>query len=315
MTFFWIILLLMIVQPTDQVVYTCNSSATCGCSSNPVSISRIVGGEDAGISTWSWAVSILISDGPICGGSIMSNSWVITAAHCVDNRFASSVIIYAGSNNRLFGTQNRTVSEIILHPHYNSSNYVNDIALLKLTSPLNMSDDHVSRICMPLVSSLTLASDEWPVVNTTVVVVGWGRLSEGGSLSTNLQQVTLQTIAYLAPTCASLIEDKNTQLCAGVPGHTKDACDGDSGGPLMMFASSNQWVLVGLVSNGIGCARPSYAGLYTRVAIYKDWIKSYTNDSYWLAMEPHANTISMSTAHLFIVVELISSLLFRSWTM
>lgn len=59
-----------------------------------------------------------------------------------------------------------------------------------------------------------------------------------------------------------------------------DACQGDSGGPLMMFTLSNQWVLVGLVSNGIGCARPNYMGVYTRVAFYTEWIRTNTNDAF-----------------------------------
>ncbi|CAF2518121.1 unnamed protein product [Rotaria sp. Silwood2] len=311
MTFFCIIFLLATVQPTYQVLYSCNSSVACGCSSSPVSISRIVGGEDAGASAWSWAVSISIDGDYLCGGSIISNSWIITAAHCVENSLASSVTIYAGSNNRWSGIQNRTVSQIIIHPYYNSHTFTNDIALLKLTSPLNMSDDHLSRICMPLISSAILASGKWPVANTIVVAVGWGRLSEGGSFPTSLQQVTLQTIDYLVSTCASMIEDKRTQFCAGAPGYIKDTCQGDSGGPLMMFTTSNQWVLVGLTSSGIGCARSSYSGLYTRVAVYKDWIISYTNDSFWLAMGSHANTVSIPIGHLFFFLGLISLLTFH----
>ncbi|CAF4010081.1 unnamed protein product [Rotaria sordida] len=311
MTFFWIVLLLTITQPTYQVLYSCNSSVACGCSSNPVSIGRIVGGEAAGVSTWSWTVSILIGNGYLCGGSIMSNSWIITAAHCVDTGFDLSVTIYAGSNKQWFGTQVRTVSQIILHPYYNKTTFINDIALLKLASPLNMSDHNVNRICMPLVSSTILASVQWPAVDTTVVAVGWGRLSEGGSSATSLQQVTLQTIDYLASTCTSVISDEKVQFCAGVPGNTKDACQGDSGGPLMMFTSSNQWVLVGLTSSGIGCARARYSGIYTRVAVYKDWIQSYTNDSYWLVMKSHANMIPRSTVILFFFHGLIPLVIFR----
>ena len=98
-------------------------------------------------------------------------------------------------------------------------------------------------------------------------------------MPTTLQQVTVQTVAYTASTCSPLIDDWHTQLCAGVSGGGKDTCQGDSGGPLMMFTSSNQWVLIGLTSNGIGCAEALYSGVYTRVAAFQDWINGYTNGS------------------------------------
>ncbi len=119
-------------------------------------------------------------------------------------------------------------------------------------------------------------------------------MSEGGSLPTTLQQVTLQTVAYNASTCMSEITDWHVQLCAGVSGGGKgyshlfpyislynllsllflDTCQGDSGGPLMMFSSNNQWVLVGATSNGIGCAEAAYSGVYTRIAAFEGWINS-----------------------------------------
>ncbi|CAF3219931.1 unnamed protein product, partial [Rotaria sp. Silwood2] len=140
---FSIIILLYLIQPSYQVVYACNSKAVCGCSLNPVSITRIVGGENAGEASWGWAVSISINETFLCGGSILSSSWIITAAHCVENFKASQFIIYAGSTLLWSGTQTRTVSKILVHPRYNSSVYVNDISLLKFSSPLDMRDPHV----------------------------------------------------------------------------------------------------------------------------------------------------------------------------
>jgi hypothetical protein len=121
-------------------------------------------------------------------------------------------------------------------------------------------------------------------------------LSQGGSLPTNLQQVTLQTVAYNAPTCIPSMSNWQVQLCAGVPGGGKgysqlfflylsafiiffliDTCQGDSGGPLMMFSSTNQWILIGLTSSGIGCASANYSGLYTRVAAFQSWISATMN--------------------------------------
>ncbi|CAF4002344.1 unnamed protein product [Rotaria sp. Silwood2] len=274
---FFILILLIIIRSTHQTVYTCSASVPCGCSTNSATVSRIVGGETASSGTWGWAVSISISNTYLCGGSIISSSWVITAAHCVHNRVASQVTIYAGSNTRWSGTQTRTVSKILIHPRYNSSVYVNDIALLKFASPLDMSDPYVSSICLPSVSQTTLSAGEWPSVGTNVVAVGWGTLNEGGSLPSTLQQVTVQTVDYRASTCNRTMTDWHVQFCAGVSGG--DTCQGDSGGPLMMFNASNQWVLVGLTSSGIGCARAEYSGMYTRVAAYQDWIELAKNIS------------------------------------
>lgn len=80
-----------------------------------------------------------------------------------------------------------------------------------------------------------------------------------------------------------------------------DTCQGDSGGPLMVFTPNHQWVLVGLTSFGYGCARPDYAGVYTRVSMYQNWIQSHTDGSRWITITySHANSIFISIP-LFIV--------------
>lgn len=167
-SWFLVILLLSVVNLSHQAVYSCDTTASCGCSSQPVSTSRIVGGETATAGTWSWAVSISIAGTYLCGGSIISSSWVITAAHCVHAFTASPITIYAGSLQRFVGTQTRTASRVIVHSSYNPSTYDNDIALLQLASPLNMSDPYVRTICLPSVSSAILAAGEWPSAATTV---------------------------------------------------------------------------------------------------------------------------------------------------
>ncbi|CAF1576171.1 unnamed protein product [Adineta ricciae] len=297
-----VVLLHITVGSNAQTVYSCNASAACGCSKNSAILSRIVGGEAANASTWGWAVSISIDNNYLCGGSIISSSWILTAAHCVNGYAASKVTIYAGSTRRWVGSQTRIVSQIIIHSSYDTDTYENDIALLKLGTALTMSDTAISTICLPSVSSATLAAGEWPAAGTTVVAVGWGTLSEGGALPSTLQQVTLQTISYQASSCSSSITDSRTQLCAGVSGGGKDTCQGDSGGPLVMFSSSKQWVLVGLTSNGIGCAQANYAGIYTRVAAYEDWLN--------IAMSSSNRLTQRKTKSLLFFLSLFLSVLF-----
>ena len=169
---FCAVVLLVILQPSHQYTYSCNSSAACGCSSNPASLSRIVGGESAGTSTWGWAVSLSITEGSgtaLCGGAILSSSWIITAAHCMAGIAASEVTVYAGSNVRYNG-QSRVASRVIVHPGYVSRTKVNDIALLQLSAPLAMTTD-VTTICIPSVLSSTLIDGEWPPADLTVCYI------------------------------------------------------------------------------------------------------------------------------------------------
>ncbi|CAF0891926.1 unnamed protein product [Adineta ricciae] len=301
--FFYVLIFLTLTHSTRQTEYPCNSSSICGCSSNEVITSRIVGGENASIGTWGWTVSLLINNYLLCSGSIISDSWIITAAHCVYQYLQSPIIVYAGSNFLWFGTQNRTVIQKIVHPEFDSVKFLNDIALLKLSSPLDMSDGNISAICLPSVKKSTLNSGEWPVSNQSVVTVGWGRLSYGGHLPDRLQQVTLQTINSGISNCRLLIVNTTVQFCAGAGNGTKDACQGDSGGPLMLYSSlTKQWILVGLTSSGYRCAMAGYSGIYTRVAVFKDWIESYTNESYWVEMDDssHADYTFPSMKHIFL---------------
>lgn len=266
-----------VIRSSHQTVYSCNLNASCGCSRNSTTVSRIVGGEPANSSTWTWAVSISIANSYLCGGSIISPTFVITAAHCVYGYQESPITVYAGSTVRWSGTQSRTVSEVFVHAGFESTTYVNDIALLKLDSPLDITDPNLGLLCLPSVNQSILSNSEWPPVGTNVVAIGWGRLSESGSLPTRLQQVTLEIVDHEASTCTPVIGDWRFQLCAGVPGGGKDSCQGDSGGPLMMMLG-DRWTLIGLVSSGIGCARPEYAGVYSRVAAYENWINSKLYD-------------------------------------
>ena len=86
-----VLLILSIVTSTQQYVYSCNATATCGCSNHTASMTRIVGGEPAGTSTWGWTVSILISPSGLCDGAIVSSTWIMSAAHCFVHTNASNM--------------------------------------------------------------------------------------------------------------------------------------------------------------------------------------------------------------------------------
>ena len=168
MNYLLVLVLLMVIRISQQTLYSCDSSVTCGCSSNAAAVNRIAGGEASANGTWGWAVSLSIRGNDRCGGSIISSSWILTAARCVSDVSASQVTVSAGSTKVWMGTQTRDTSRIVVHPGYNSDSNLYDIALLQLATPLVMNDPNVAAICLPSVNLAMLAAGEWPPANTSV---------------------------------------------------------------------------------------------------------------------------------------------------
>lgn len=160
-----------IIHQSSSTSYSCNSQAACGCSSSSVTVNRIVGGENATKAAWGWAASISIAGTYFCGGSVLSKSWIITAAHCVHGYTASQITVYVGSILRWSGTQSQVAAEINVHSGYDSVTYANDIALIRLTSPLALPDPDIVPICIPSVNAQTLSNTEWPKDSTTVRII------------------------------------------------------------------------------------------------------------------------------------------------
>ncbi|TDG43941.1 hypothetical protein AWZ03_009638 [Drosophila navojoa] len=198
-----------------------------------------------------------------CGGSILTKDTIITAAHCVIGSVASQFKVVAGTSRRN-GSDGIIVSvdEIVMHENYNPDNLDNDVALLRLSSPL------------PL-NNFTMRAIELPTEPTTdgaiSTVSGWGTTQSGGTPSDQLRAVDV-------PIVSNKVCDEDYgggritagMLCAGVRGQGgKDACQGDSGGPLIV---KNK--LQGVVSWGRSCALPTHPGVYANVFHYVDWIKS-----------------------------------------
>jgi secreted trypsin-like serine protease len=158
---------------SSQTIYNCASNATCGCSENSAVLTKIVGGEAAASQTWGWAASLRYSstNSHFCGGSIISESHILTAAHCgAAVSSPSSISVYIGSIYLSAAVQVRAVSVINIHPDYSSTTYVNDICILKLSSPLNLDQAGVNIVCLPDVSPTVLANEEYPPPNTNVMI-------------------------------------------------------------------------------------------------------------------------------------------------
>jgi len=203
-------------------------------------------------------------------GSKEESDIVVTAAHCVYDGF-SGVTVTAGAHNFRAppsGQQRVNGVKTVYHPQYNPQTTLNDIAVIKLEKPIKFSDT-VQPICLP-------ATGEKVADGAQAVVAGWGLTKEGGYDTSNiLLQVGVPVIG--SSDCARSYSsqgiriDANAMLCAGLKQGGKDSCQGDSGGPFVL-KSGDKYVLQGVVSFGIGCARPGLPGVYARVSNYISWL-------------------------------------------
>lgn len=168
--------------------------------------------------------------------------------------------VVAGSNKLNSGGITYQLSQIITNENYDDEDIVNDVALLRTSTPIDFSNPNVSAVALPQGS---------PVANLDVILAGWGTLQNGGSVPNNLQFLNLRTISYAD--CQARLSPNpvfESQVCAFTAAG-QGACHGDSGGPLV--STSN--VLVGLVSWGIPCGR-GYPDVYTSVFSFLDWINA-----------------------------------------
>jgi secreted trypsin-like serine protease len=235
---------------------------------------KITGGSDAVISDFPWQVYLEAGDFT-CGGSIIGENWIITAAHCTKNDNngtipASNMDVIAGANNPRNNTQGKkyNVSEVIVHEGYDSNTLNNDIALLKLTEPIN----YLNATPIKLISSVDVnAGAADPGVMSWVTGYGITRVSPETYPST-LQMVRLPIVSNSQ---ASVVWQSiaATDLMAGYLNGNKDACSGDSGGPLVVPVSGG-YKLAGLVS--WGSSNCNTYGAYTRLSLFESWITAKT---------------------------------------
>ena len=232
----------------------------------------IVGGEEVDPACpdckYDFMVSLQTNSGyHFCGGALVREDWVITAAHCVQGDSPSQVKVKIGLHN-VNGTQGsitRSVSQIIIHPSYSSWSLNNDYAILRLSQPVTNFE--------PIQLVTDTSHDEEPVMATTM---GWGATQSGGWGSNILLEVDVP----IDDSCGNYSNSDitNNMVCAGYGGGGYDACQGDSGGPLIMTNSDGEYELIGIVSWGYGCAEPGYPGVYAKVHSRLDWFFSYIGE-------------------------------------
>lgn len=240
---------------------------------NPSSL--IVGGEEVDPPfKYEFMASLQYSTGGhFCGGSLINNTWILTAAHCSTGMNPRGVVVklhrhQLSRTDSAEGGISASVSSITVHPDYRALTFDNDVALWRLSSAVNTLD--------------AIALDErgqYETVNSDVTVAGWGALVQGGRGSDTLQEVTVPIISQ--STCRSQYGQSritDQMICAGLIEGGKDSCQGDSGGPLWSSIPGYP-VQVGVVSWGEGCAKPDRAGVYARVSALIDFIRETIQSS------------------------------------
>ncbi|WP_228564922.1 serine protease [Myxococcus sp. AB036A] len=263
---------------------------------------EIVGGFEARPHSFPWIVSLQQGNSHFCGGALVrvglkeETDIVLTAAHCFYYG-SSNVTAVAGAHNLNSPTAAQATARVVravLHPQYNPDTTMNDIAVLKLDRPIKFdqavagtcgqsstmrpnlaqqyaSGGHRAPVCLP-------ASGEKVPDNTMATVAGWGLTQDGGyDTSPLLLQVGVPTLNHrdVANRYGSqgITINEQAMFGAGYKDGGKDSCQGDSGGPLIA-PGPHGYVIQGIVSFGVGCARAGLPGIYTRVSNYIPWINT-----------------------------------------
>lgn len=239
----------------------------------------IVNGEEAVEHEFPWMAALTNRKRQFCGGSLIDESHILTAAHCVAHVSKSDVQhlrVKLGDHN--IKDNDRTsvevrVKRIIRHIGFSSKTLHNDIAILTMEHPVEF-NDYISPIC--------LAAGSNQYTYQSVTVAGWGTLTDRGRQPNELMKVDVEV--WTNDKCSTSYAGNapggitSHMLCASLP--NKDSCSGDSGGPLFKCQNNRDGscTQIGIVSWGIGCAQANYPGVYTRVTSMRDWISNIVKD-------------------------------------
>lgn len=230
---------------------------------------KIIGGHDADPAKWKWMAGLIKGRSgarSFCGGVIIDNRHVVTAAHCLRTVVPRDIMVRIGEydfSDSVHDGEDYPITNFKIHPYYDRSTQENDIAIITLARSVSFDGD-IRPICLPHANR-----DYAGQIST---IVGWGSTAYSGTGSNKLKQVSLPI--WSQQDCTGVFKDKvkSSMFCAGMKDGGKDSCQGDSGGPLMVQGPGNRWLLAGVVSWGIKCGTPGYPGVYTKVSDYLDWI-------------------------------------------
>lgn len=234
----------------------------------PLGEAKIVGGHPTEIEPYPWMASLQTSSGHFCGGALVSPDVILTAAHCVEGVARNRVRVVLGRRDlstregELFA-----VDEIMSHPDYNPFSNDSDIALITLREPTD-------RAWLPILDLDN--QDELASPGQVATILGWGVESEGAFVSPDeLHDAEVPIVSNATANRENAYNGRitHTMLAAGYSQGGVDTCQGDSGGPLVVQDEAGIVHVAGIVSWGDGCARSNKFGIYSRVAVFADWIR------------------------------------------
>ena len=232
----------------------------------------IVNGKDAEPGQFPWQASLqMYGYYHICGASVVSDTWLVTASHCVGSSPSSYSIVLGAHDKDSYqqgSPQRYQIAEIIMHPDYRSggsASQAGDIALIRLASPADLSNKYISTIA--------LADEDEDFADMDCHISGWGSLYGIGSQSPNILQ-ELDVTVFSTSQCSRYTSSAGKyHLCVFKQGSS--ACSGDSGGPLAC-EKDGQFKLVGAASFVWGSCSTYYPTVYTSVPYYREWIRQHS---------------------------------------
>lgn len=262
------------------------SPNNCKCGIASRRPTRIVGGVETEVNEYPWQVYLTTTTGQFfCGGSVIGDRWIITAAHCTDGRNAASFQVNLGDHDRSSSTEtimvSKRVKQVITHPNWSWDTLNYDFSLLELETSIDFSASlHIRPVCLPT------GNADFGGFNA--ITTGWGRLYTGGPTSDKLMEVPLSV--FTNEQCkeqygAVLPLSITSQMICAADGGDKGSCHGDSGGPLVTSGSGNgvtpgqNYELIGVTSWGKG-NQCGLVTVYARVTKVLSWIESTTKGSF-----------------------------------
>merc|ERR1711935_647675 len=230
----------------------------------------IVGGKEAEYAgKFPWQASIQMFGSHICGAAIISNRWLVTAAHCVEksSMFYTIVLGMHDMKKTQGDPKEYKISKIIQHSGWSNDNkngFPNDIALIQLRTRADLSGIYAKAIALAPSGEDFLGNDD-------CVISGWGKLGMLQGLPETLQYAKVDV--YTEETCRKSFGEviKGNHICVGKK-YRSGACSGDSGGPLVC-KTGDDYTLAGVASFGVVTCTTSMPSIYSRISFFRDWIK------------------------------------------